>query len=463
MTKLTQRSLEAITTSQAGAVLRDEGGLSGRVRAKADGSISISFYYRFRFDGKSKDLSCGTWPADSLASIRARRNEARALVAEGLNPAVEKKLARHERQEEAAAKLAAAELQRASDLTVQDMFDAWTTDGVRRKDGNAMLKRMFAADVLPAIGAVAVKDVNEHHLRAVLRAMVERGVNRSAVMQRNSLTQMFAWARKRQPWRKLLVDGDPMELIEIEKIVSPDYDLDNMRDRILSADEIRELHATITSMHAEYDAAPNKRVARQPLEATTERAIWIMLSTMCRVGETAMARWEHVDLLAGTWFIPKENVKDNIADLTVYLSAFALGQFKQLHAHTGHSAWCFPARNNAGSIEGKSISKQVGDRQSMFKKNRDGTPRAPLKNRRSDDTLVLAGGKNGAWTPHDLRRTGATMMQALGISLETIDRCQNHVLPGSKVRRHYMLHDYADEKRAAWAALGEQLSYLLET
>ena len=186
-----------------------------------------------------------------------------------------------------------------------------------------------------------------------------------------------------------------------------------------------------------------------------------MLSTLCSVGETAMVRWERVDLAAGTRFVPKENVKDNITDLTVYLSAFALDQFQQLHAHTGHSAWCFPARNNDGSIEGKSISKQVGDRQSMFKKNRDGTPREPLKNRRSDNTLVLAGGKNGAWTPHDLRRTGATMMQALGISLDIIDRCQNHVLSGSKVRRSYMHHDYADEKRAAWGALGAKLETLI--
>ena len=53
------------------------------------------------------------------------------------------------------------------------------------------------------------------------------------------------------------------------------------------------------------------------------------------------------------------------------------------------------------------------------------------------------------------------MMQALGISLELIDRRQNHVLPGSKVRRHYMLHDYADEKRAAWTALGERLMEVL--
>ena len=423
--------------------------------------------------GKQRELRLarpfGTTTSDGYISLADARDEAvkvRAMARAGIDIQVqeeERRAAVEQAKAEAAAAQSAAEaINKASALTVQDMFEAWTTDGVRRKDGNAMLKRMFAADVQPAIGAVAVKDVTEHHLRAVLRAMVLRGVNRSAVMQRNNLTQMFAWARKRQPWRKLLVDGDPMELIEIEKIVSPDYDIDDYKDRVLSHDEIRELHTTITSMHTEHEEAPNKRIGRQPLAATTERAIWIMLSTLCRVGETSMARWEHVDLAAGTWFIPKENVKDNTADLTVYLSAFALDQFQQLHAHTGHSAWCFPARNNDGSIEGKSISKQVGDRQSMFKKNKDGTPRAPLKNRRSDNTLVLAGGKNGAWTPHDLRRTGATMMQALGISLDIIDRCQNHVLSGSKVRRSYMHHDYADEKRAAWAALGKKLAALIE-
>lgn len=83
--------------------------------------------------------------------------------------------------------------------------------------------------------------------------------------------------------------------------------------------------------------------------------------------------------------------------------------------------------------------------------------RKPLNLQRSDDTLVLAGGKNGAWTAHDLHRTGATMRQALGISLQLIDRRQNHVLRGSKVWRHYMPHDYADEKRAAWAAPRKKL------
>jgi len=99
--------------------------------------------------------------------------------------------------------------------------------------------------------------------------------------------------------------------------------------------------------------------------------------------------------------------------------------------------------------------KQVGDRQARFKN------RKTLSRRCYDDTLVLADGQNGDWTPHDLRRTGATMMQALGVSLEVIDRCQNHVLAGSRVRRHHLHHDYAEEKKRAWNLLGDRFSAVL--
>jgi hypothetical protein len=139
-------------------------------------------------------------------------------------------------------------------LTVENMFDAWIADGMLREDGNAMLLRMFKADVLPIFGAIAVKEVTEHHLRAALRKMVDRSVNRSAVMTYANLLQMFAWAHKRQPWRELMVEGDPMELIEIDKIVAPGYDMDNYRDRVLAPDEIRELRDLMLRMQEEYDA-----------------------------------------------------------------------------------------------------------------------------------------------------------------------------------------------------------------
>lgn len=463
MSKLTHRTLETLRADQAGLVLRDEGNLFGRVRVCSDNTVTVSFYYRYRLGEKLKDFSCGTWPGHTLAQIRSHRDGARMRVAQGIDPGAQKKVTRQEERDAVAARLAAIEQQQTERLTVRDLFNVWLADGVRRKDGNAELLRSFKADVLPKIGGKAVKDLTEHDVRAVLRAMVGRGANRAAVVLRNNLTQMFAWAEKRQPWRKLLADGNPMDLIEISKIVDQDYDLNNQRDRVLSVEEIHELQAIFHRMQTHYEVAPDKRVAVQPMEQTVQRAIWIMLSTLCRVGELSMARWEHVDFDAGTWSIPRENVKGSRNDFTVYLSEFSLYQFRCLHVLTGASDWCFPSRNGEGHVDVKSISKQVGDRQVMFKRSRDGAPRKPMKNRRHDNALVLGGEKNGAWTPHDLRRTGATMMQGLGVSLDVIDRCQNHVLGGSKVRRHYLHHDYANEKREAWTLLGSRLSLILSS
>lgn len=470
MGKLTVRGIENSKPKDKAYKLMDGDGLQLRVATDGDKTWLVRYVIngterQYRLPKLYRDIG-----GEGFYSLQGARDEAskiRALARQGVDYQImlEQELQAQEqkRQVEVKRLTDAVEAEESEKLTVQNLFDAWLTDGVRRKDGNSELKRSFKADVLPKIGSKPIKDLSEHDLRGMLRALVGRGVNRTAVVIRNNLTQMFAWAEKRQPWRKLLINGDPMDLIEIEKIVSPGYDFDNKRDRIFSADEIREIRDIFSRMQAEYDDAPNKRSAAQPVEQTTQRAVWIMLSTMCRVGEMSMARWEHVNLNTGEWFIPKENVKDNLDNLTIYLSPFALEQFHHLYKRTGHSDWCFPAKNKDGHVCVKSISKQIGDRQVMFKKGKDGNPRQPMKCRRHDNTFVLSGGKNGAWTPHDLRRTGATLMQSLGVSLEIIDRCQNHVLPGSKVRRHYLHHDYADEKREAWRLLGDQLSLILNS
>jgi integrase len=64
------------------------------------------------------------------------------------------------------------------------------------------------------------------------------------------------------------------------------------------------------------------------------------------------------------------------------------------------------------------------------------------------------------WTPHDMRRTGATLMQKLKINRDVINLCQNHTI-GTKVDRSYLLDDYADEKRDAWYKLGDRIEAIL--
>jgi integrase len=58
-----------------------------------------------------------------------------------------------------------------------------------------------------------------------------------------------------------------------------------------------------------------------------------------------------------------------------------------------------------------------------------------------------------AWTVHDIRRSVATGMKALGVTQETLDRVLSHVPP--KLQRTYNVHDYLAEQRQAldlWAA-----------
>jgi len=316
--------------------------------------------------------------------------------------------------------------------------------------------------VLPLIGATPVRAVEEGDVRAVLRGVIGRGTYRMASRIYADMVQLFAWAEERKPWRALMVEGNPTKLVALAKLLPHGCDPDAERDRVLSADELRELQVKLANVEAAYAAAPpgTKYSVIRPLKNETQLALWICLGTLCRIGELLMARWEHLNLATGEWFVPAENTKTRV-DWKVYLSPFALRQFKALHALTGDTAFCFPARAATRTVPAlhvctKSVSKQIGDRQARFKKRA-----GPLKNHKHDNSLVLSDGKAGEWTPHDLRRTGATMMQQLGVSLDLIDRFQNHVLAGGRVRRAYLHHDYAAEKRDAWERLGERIDVLL--
>lgn len=95
------------------------------------------------------------------------------------------------------------------------------------------------------------------------------------------------------------------------------------------------------------------------------------------------------------------------------------------------------------------VTKQLGDRQ---------RGEASPMSRRSPHTnaLTLPGGR---WTPHDLRRTAAKLMTALGVLPEVAEKCLNHT-EESRVKRAYQRHSYEAEKREAWRLLGERLELL---
>lgn len=447
---VTVRTLDAAKPQAAAYKLTVERGLY--LRVATDGTKS--WLVRYVIDGKQRQarLSKLYGQGDafmSLADARAENARIQALARENIDF---REQANAERQQREEAKARA----RVQDLTLTEMFNAWVKDGVARADGNAELRRAFGADILPAIGNQPVRAITEGDLLAVLRKVGrERGRGRAAEVLLANLRQLFRWAEKRQPWRGLLVEGNPAELVSLKQVVKQDYS-DDPRDRVLTSDEVRELQGIFNKMEAGFESADNRRNSPRPVKKETQLALWICLSTACRIGELLKSRWEHVNLDIAEWYVPAENTKTGVA-WTVRLSPFAKRQFEDLQKLTGTSAWCFPARTkNDMPVCQKSVSKQVGDRQERFKERT-----VKLKNRRQDNTLVLANGSRGAWTPHDLRRTAATMMQQLGVLPDVIDRCQNHVLAGSKMRRHYLHHDYASETREAWHRLGQHIEAIL--
>ena len=452
--KWTIKELEAITSDWKGDTLSDGEGLSGQVRFNSDGGLLIPFRYAFKWEGRVNWFYCGSFPSSDLSSIRQARDDAHDLIKQGIDPRADKAANKIENRNAIAEILKREEKRKADSFTVKDMFDSWIVDGVRRKDNNKYIIQTFNKYILKAIGDVEIRNINEQHLSKIYKRIVADGKNATAFELSKDVKQMFTWAEKRKPWRSLMVEGNPADLIEINKILPPDFT--KIRERVLTAEEIKKLKAAFDDITRNYFSADNKYAVERPLKREVQHAMWLCLSTLCRIGELLMSKWEHIDFKKCTWFIPAANTKKvgtrKQTDHLVYLSEFALSHFEALKDLTGDTKWVFPARYKEGHVCVKSASKQIGDRQVKFKKRTK-----KLKFRVENNSLVLG---NVEWTPHDLRTTGATMMQQFDISRDVINLCQHHAI-GSQVDRHYLLHDYKDKQKEAWDRLGKKITEVL--
>lgn len=429
MPKLTHVQLSKLTEQDANKRLFDGDGLYGRVRHQKSG-IVVTFEYRYKLGGKSKSFSCGKWPASTLKEIRRQRDEKQALVASGVDPVEQRASERLTKQIETATEvkrkresLANLAAEEAARRTLRAAIEQWhQLELSRRKDQGKEAMRAIEKDVLSTLGELSLPEIT----RAMLIDVFDKIVSRGAVVMANQLfgdlKQFFNFAYRRE-W----IAKSPLDGLTKDNIGGRPQE----RDRHLSEDEIIEL-AT---------ALPNAK-----LQHTTELAIWIMLSTCCRVGEISRARWADIDLDRREWVIPAGNSK-NAKSLTIWLSDFALDKFNRLREITGATAWCLPSRDGQRHICVKSIAKQIKDRV------RD----EPLANRSTaTGTLLLSG---GAWTPHDLRRTAATLMGEAGVLSEVIERCLNHV-ETNRLKRIYQRQELKKEKEAAWRLLGDRLEKL---
>jgi len=446
MGKITVLELKALTEKDAGRKLRDGEGVVGLVRVKKDGNVSVSFDWRYRFDGKVKQVTLGSYPTMSMPAIRSKRAELYlALSKEQSDPAALAAVKRAQQEallaeaahlaaqrkriaEEAKANEAAAHAALKARMTVRELFDRWCKQELpRRKDQGVEVTRLFERDVFPVLGSLPVAEVGRHQVVAQIDTVAARG---SGVMARTllgELRQMWGFGIKRG-----LVESDPTSHLKRD-----DFGKKTERERVLSDAEIRALGK----------ALPHANMAKE-----SQLCIWLILATGCRVGETLQATWRQIDFDARTWNIPAGSTK-NARPHTVRLSDFALDQLTALREITGATPWLFPAAFKPGEhVCLKSLTKQIKDRQL------DANAK-PMKNRtvKYAQALVLPG---GAWTPHDLRRTAATITASLGIPPHIVDKMLNHV-EQNRLVRIYQRASYDAEQAEGWRLLGDRLFLLL--
>ncbi|EFB42037.1 hypothetical protein pah_c016o086 [Parachlamydia acanthamoebae str. Hall's coccus] len=395
------------------------------LRVKPTGSKSWIFCYtvpchKRKWRERKKGLGCFKGGRTGVAgvSVKTARTEAERMKHEvrhnGADPVEDKR------------KRAAEVIrEQASRVLVKDLFERWAnTDLVNRKDKGAEARRMMLKDVIPSIGELNIKEVRKGHITEITDQLLQRGVNRMAKVVFSLIRQMFRFAVTRD-----LLEFDPTAAISKTTIGGANVE----RDRVLSEDEIQELGIKLSSAG---------------MADTATIAIWLVLGTCCRIGELLKARWSHFDFNRKLWRIPSENSK-NDREHIIFLSLFTFSLFTQLKAITGEGEWCFPAsRLDDHHVCPKTITKQITDRQRSLPN---------LKNRTKNNAALML--SRGLWKPHDLRRTGATLMTALGVLPEVAERCLNHT-EENRVKRIYQRHTYESEMKMAWEKLGNHLEKL---
>lgn len=161
--------------------LKDTAGLALFVGAKG----AKQWHFRFYWLGKQARISMGVYPAVSLKEAREARDQARALVAQGVDP-------RADRRESRLAACAASE------NCFRLVFNDWKPfRALSLKRGRQstleQIERHFTKDILPWLGDLPIVELSRQHVLEVLRK-IERRKMTTAEKCRTWLNQLFRYA-----------------------------------------------------------------------------------------------------------------------------------------------------------------------------------------------------------------------------------------------------------------------------
>lgn len=321
-----------------------------------------------------------------------------------------------------------------------------------RAEGSEYRTELWERHIEGRLGHVKLEELKRSHFAALLddlliagRRKTRRGINRDmkrtagAVFGLLKLITAFGVSRD-------LLAADPMFGMKRKDFGHQGQ----IRQRILNPDELGELSQRFAQV---LRVGPKGREFDVPtLHPGAQAACWFLIATCARVGELSAMRLSDIDFDAATWTIPAEVAKNGRKHV-VHLSPFALRMIDAMR--------CLPTKPRRGTEKpedtiywgGDTLAKALHDRQHTPRDEQDRSGK-----RAANGALLLAG---GPFTPHDLRRTGATLMGALGVLPHIVEKCLNHTMP--KLMQTYQLAEMLDERRDAFTRLGARLDELVQT
>jgi hypothetical protein len=152
---------------------------------------SKAWHFRYYWASRQKRMSLGTYPEVSLREAREERDKARALLAKGINPKVDRKRKRQ------AVRLADENSFKAVYLRWLEQRKLELKEG--RNSTLSQIQRIFKKDVLPRLGIMTMTDVRSTDLEEVLRKIEERDALTTAEKVRTWLNQLFRYAKVKVP------------------------------------------------------------------------------------------------------------------------------------------------------------------------------------------------------------------------------------------------------------------------
>ncbi|MCY9777943.1 tyrosine-type recombinase/integrase [Proteus mirabilis] len=303
--KLTDMAIKKAKPREKVYSLGDGNGLSLIVEPNG----SKGWRFRYQFNGKSKMISLGIYPVITLNEAREKRDNARKLVANGVDPSEARKEERN--------KVSGQSENTFKRITLEwfnGRKDRWS-EGYRDD-----MMEAFENDVFPYIGDRPIAEIKPLELLEVLSIMEKRGV-----------TEKLKKVRQRcgEVWKYAIITG------RAEYNPAPDLAsafIPHQRENYpyLLADELPEFLSSV-------DKYQGSQIVRTALN--------ILMLTGLRPGELRKSEWSFIDFESRTWKLPEKIMKMGRVHV-VPMSDQVISLLRQIQPISGDYQYIFPSRTN---------------------------------------------------------------------------------------------------------------------